>query len=190
VEKTIRGKAYVLGDDIDTDQIIPARHLVYDLDDENERKLYGRYAFSGLPKGKAGLPYGNVPFVKKGGYRSEYSIIIAGKNFGCGSSREHAPVALNMAGVKAVVALSYARIFYRNSVDGGFLIPYETSTSLFQEIRTNDQVEINREVSQIKNITIGKNYSLKPLGEIAEIVEAAGIFGYARKHNMLRQERI
>jgi len=186
VEKTIRGKAYVLGDDIDTDQIIPARHLVYDLDDENERRLYGRYAFSGLPKEKAGLPYGDIPFVREGEYRSEYSIIIAGKNFGCGSSREHAPVALNMAGIKAVVALSYARIFYRNSVDGGFLIPYETSTSLFQEIRTNDQVEIDRELDQIKNISTGKNYFLKPSGEVAEIIEAGGIFGYAQKHNMLR----
>ena len=186
MEKIIRGKAYVLGDDIDTDQIIPARHLVYNLDDENERKLYGKYALSGLPKEMAGLPHGNIPFVRENVYVSEYSIVIAGKNFGCGSSREHAPVALNIAGVKAVVAVSYARIFYRNSVDGGFLIPYEIDESLSQEISTDDLIEIDREHNQIKNLSTGKSYSLKPLGEVAEIVEAGGIFGYARKHNMLR----
>jgi len=186
VEKIIRGNAYVLGDDIDTDQIIPARHLVYNLDDENERKLYGKYAFSGLPKEMMGLPYGNIPFVKEGRYKSEYSIVIAGKNFGCGSSREHAPVALSIAGVKAVVALSYARIFYRNSVDGGFLIPYEISEFLSQEIRTNDPVEIDKEHNQIKNLSTGKSYPLKPLGEVGEIIEAGGIFGYARRYNMLR----
>ncbi len=111
----IRGKAYVIGDNIDTDQIIPAKHLVYSLSDPEERKLYGKYAFSGVPDAAAGLPHGNVKFAPENDYRSPYQIVVGGKNFGCGSSREHAAEALQIAGVQAVVAESYARIFYRNA---------------------------------------------------------------------------
>src|SRR5919202_4718170 len=111
----IRGKAYVLGHNIDTDQIIPAKHLVYSLADPEERKLYGAYALSGVPDQVAGLPSGQVKFVPEGQHQAPFKIIVAGKNFGCGSSREHAPVALQIAGVEAVLAESYARIFYRNA---------------------------------------------------------------------------
>src|SRR3990172_430782 len=126
MKNIIKGKGYVLCNDIDTDQIISAQHLVYSLSDPEERKQYGRYALSSVPDGLAGLPAGNVRFVNEGECLYQFNIIIAGKNFGCGSSREHAPVALNIAGVEAVVAESYARIFYRNSVDGGFFVPFET----------------------------------------------------------------
>ena len=91
MEDKIKGKAYVLGNNIDTDQIIPAEHLVYSLTDENESKLYGRYALSGVPKAKGGLPKGNIPFIDGDRNESDYSILIGGSNFGCGSSREHAP---------------------------------------------------------------------------------------------------
>ena len=117
---TIRGRAYVLGDHVDTDQIIPAQHLVYSLTDPDERKLYGKHALSSVPPEGAGLPKGNVPFVLEGEHRSEYAVLVGGGNFGCGSSREHAPFALREAGIEAVVAESYARIFYRNAIDGGF----------------------------------------------------------------------
>jgi 3-isopropylmalate/(R)-2-methylmalate dehydratase small subunit len=90
---TIRGKAFVLGDNIDTDQIIPAGWLKLSTTNPEERKLYGKYAMSGVPKGQSGLPSGTVPFIKEG-TTSDFRIIIGGKNFGCGSSREHAPLAI------------------------------------------------------------------------------------------------
>jgi len=182
----ISGKAYVLGHDVDTDQIIPAQYLVYSLSDPEERKVYGIYALSSVPEEQAGLPGGHVRFVKEGGHESPYKIIIAGKNFGCGSSREHAPAALNIAGVEAVVAESYARIFYRNSVDGGFFVPFEVEGHLFQEVRTGDEVEIDVNGSILRNLTTGKDYPLKPLGDVAEIIKAGGIFAFARQSGMLR----
>ena len=110
MKKVIEGLAYVLGDDIDTDQIIPAEHLVYSLSDPEEKKNYGRFALSGVPQNYAGLPNGNISFTEKGNFESKYSIIIGGKNFGCGSSREHAPACMEIAGVKAVVAQTYVTL--------------------------------------------------------------------------------
>ena len=185
MKKTIKGLVYVLGDDIDTDQIIPAHHLVYDLDNSEERKLYGAYALSGVPSKKAGLPDGDMVFVEEGLHTSMYSIVIAGKNFGCGSSREHAPVALQIAGVQAVIANSYARIFYRNSIDGGYIIPYECELDLMQAFQTNHFAEINTAKNQLINLTTNENYILKPLGEVVEILEVGGIFEYARKNNLI-----
>ncbi|MBN2104999.1 3-isopropylmalate dehydratase [bacterium] len=181
----ISGKAYVLGNDVDTDQIIPAEHLVYNMDEPEERRLYGMYALSGVPPQKSGLPKGNIPFVPKNSDKSIYKIIIAGKNFGCGSSREHAPAALSIAGVQAVVALSYARIFYRNTVDGGFLIPFESKDSLFNKIRTGDEITIRQDMYILKNITTEKSYNLKSLGEVAGIVETGGLFLYAKRKNLI-----
>jgi 3-isopropylmalate/(R)-2-methylmalate dehydratase small subunit len=186
MKEKIVGKAYVLGHDVDTDQIIPAQHLVYSLSDPEEKKKYGANALSGVPESQAGLPLGHVRFVEEGAFLSPFKVIIAGKNFGCGSSREHAPVSLNIAGVEAVVAESYARIFYRNSVDGGFFIPYETPDRLVQEIATGDEIEIDVEKSVLTDRTTGKRYPLKPLGDVAEIVNAGGIFSYARKSGMIR----
>ncbi|WP_319370469.1 3-isopropylmalate dehydratase [uncultured Ilyobacter sp.] len=172
----IRGKVYVLGDDIDTDQIIPASHLVYRVDDPEESKLYGKYALSGLPTEikKAS------PFVKEGEFTSEYTVVIAGKNFGCGSSREHAPLCLEKAGVKAVIAESYARIFYRNAIDGAFLIPYESEAKIFDKFSTGDEIELDGDRSTIKNVTTGEKFSLKSIGDAYEIVKAGGIFKYAK----------
>ncbi len=182
----IQGKAYVLGDNIDTDQIIPAHYLVYDLDDPEERKLYGKYALSSVPQNVAGLPDGHIPFISEGTDQSLFSIIVAGKNFGCGSSREHAPVALNMAGVKAVVANSYARIFYRNSIDGGYFVPYEWKVDGPQEIRTGDLIEIDESQRKLKNLTTHKIYDLESMGEIIDIIHAGGIFQYAQKMKMVK----
>ncbi len=185
MEKIIKGKAFVLGDNIDTDQIIPAEHLVYSLSDPEESKKYGHFALSGVPLQSAGLPEGGIPFINKEESKSEFNILIGGANFGCGSSREHAPFALNVAGVEAIIAESYARIFYRNCVDGGFLIPYETSQKLNNKIKTYDELEINLNENTIKNLTTGVLYKLRPLGDVLPIIEAGNIFEYARQNGMM-----
>ena len=185
MEQVIAGRAYVLGDNIDTDQIIPAEHLVYSLSDPEEKKNYGKFALSGVPKDDAGLPEGNKLFVEEGKFESEYTIIIGGKNFGCGSSREHAPACLKIAGIQAIIATSYARIFYRNSVDGGFFIPFESSDKLVNNIRTGDNLTVNVEVGALTNNSSNQTFKLQPLGEVAEIVKAGNIFEYARKAGMI-----
>ena len=185
MEQVIAGRAYVLGDNIDTDQIIPAEHLVYSLSDPEEKKNYGKFALSGVPKDNAGLPEGNKLFVEEEKFESEYTIIIGGKNFGCGSSREHAPACLKIAGIQAIIATSYARIFYRNSVDGGFFIPFESSDKLVNNIRTGDNLTVNVEVGALTNNSSNQTFKLQPLGEVAEIVKAGNIFEYARKAGMI-----
>ncbi len=187
MKKIIKGKAFVLGDNIDTDQIIPAEYLSYNPSIESERKMFGRYALSGVPKDVSGLPDGNIPFVDmsdENNCKSEFTIVIAGKNFGCGSSREHAPLALAEAGVQAVVANFYARIFFRNAVNGGYIIPFETDEEIYKEIKTGDTVTIDTEQSLLTDETTGKTYKLKPLGDVAEIIEAGGLFAYAKKKNI------
>ena len=185
MKKIIEGKAFVLGNDVDTDQIIPAEHLVYSLTDPEEKKNYGKFALSGVPQDGAGLPGGSHPFVDEGKFESEYSILIGGKNFGCGSSREHAPACLKIAGIQAVVAESFARIFYRNSVDGGFFIPFESQTKIMNEINTGDAIVIDLGAETLTNNTSGKSYSLKSLGEVIDIIEAGNIFEYARKTGLI-----
>ncbi len=185
MKPVIQGKAYVVGDAIDTDQMIPAEHLVYSLSDPEERKLYGRYAMSGVPLGKQGLPFGDRPFTESDAFESAYTIIIGGTNFGCGSSREHAPFALQQAGCEAVIAQSFARIFYRNAVDGGFVVPYETRERLNEEIRTGDELTLDTSLGALTNHTTGKEYLLNPLGEVAEILRAGNVFEYARKAGLM-----
>lgn len=185
MKKEITGKVFVLGNDIDTDQIIPAQYLSYNPAIAEERKMFGVYALCGVPDDKSGLPKGNIPFVPKGEDKSPYSIILAGKNFGCGSSREHAPIALQAAGIEAVIAEFYARIFFRNSVNGGYLIPFETPKRLCEEISTGDELKIDIPKNELTNLTTNKTYPLTPLGDILPIIEAGDVFKYAKKSGML-----
>jgi len=184
VKKIIKGKCYVVGDDIDTDQIIPAQYLTYNPAIPEERKMFGKFAMSGLPEKSRGLPFGGIPFVKEGAGNSEYRLVIAGRNFGCGSSREHASICLQEAGVEACVAEFYSRIFFRNSVNGGYLIPFETEERLVEQIKTGDELEIDVEHHQVKNLTSGKVFHLKPIGEALPIIEAGDIFKYAKLKGM------
>lgn len=150
-------------DNIDTDVIIPGTYLK--IHDYNE---LATHAMEGLDP--------DFPSKVKDG-----DFIVAGKNFGCGSSREHAPIALSTCGIKAVIATSFARIFYRNSVDGAFLLPIEIDDETYQKISNSDQLEINIEKNEIKNITKNETYSMKPFSEIiAKIISAGGIFKYKK----------
>jgi 3-isopropylmalate/(R)-2-methylmalate dehydratase small subunit len=150
-------------DNIDTDVIIPGTYLK--IHDYNE---LATHAMEGLDP--------DFPSKVKDG-----DFIVAGKNFGCGSSREHAPIALSTCGIKAVIATSFARIFYRNSVDGAFLLPIEIDDETYQKISNSDQLEIIIENNEIKNITKNETYSMKPFSEIiAKIISAGGIFKYKK----------
>lgn len=185
MKETIRGLAYVVGDAIDTDQIIPAEHLVYSLKKPEERKMYGRFAMSGVPVEGQGLPFGGRPFTEPDAYTSQYTIIIGGGNFGCGSSREHAPFALMEAGAEAVVAESFARIFYRNAVDGGFVVPFESRVKLNERIRTGDDLELDTGLGKLTNHTTGEEFLLNPLGDVADILKAGNVFEYARQAGLM-----
>ncbi|HVL11604.1 MAG TPA: 3-isopropylmalate dehydratase [Gemmata sp.] len=188
MQSRIEGSAYVLGDNIDTDQIIPAQYLTYNPAIPAEFKMFGKFALCGVPDDQAGLPKGHVPFHAPGGdeFVSPYKIVVGGKNFGCGSSREHAPIALAAAGVVAVVAEFYARIFYRNAVNGGYLVPLESKVRLIDRVCTGDQLVIDVAAGTLKNQTSGEAFDLHPLGEVGPIIEAGGLFPYAQKVGMLR----
>ena len=189
MEKMIRGKAFVVGDNVDTDQIIPAEFLSYNPADAEERKYFGMYAMSGVPGAESGLPAGGVPFVGAGQFAGEYAVIIAGRNFGCGSSREHAPLAIAEAGCHAVIAESYARIFYRNSINGGYLVPFETPRRLVDRIATGAEVLLDTEAQTLTDVSAGTTSALAPLGDVSEIIQAGGIFEYARASGMMKDLR-
>ncbi|XP_071730810.1 3-isopropylmalate dehydratase small subunit 1-like [Rutidosis leptorrhynchoides] len=176
---SFHGTCYVVRDNIDTDQIIPAEYLTLVPSKPEEYKKLGSYALIGLPASY------ETRFVEPGEYQSKYSTIIAGDNFGCGSSREHAPVALGAAGVTAVVAESYARIFFRNSVATGEIYPLESEVRVCDECNTGDVVTIELDQSLLINHTTGKEYKLKPIGDAGPVIEAGGIFAYARKAGMI-----
>jgi len=177
-QQTVRGKVYVLGDNVDTDQIIPAQYLNLVPTIPEEYEKLGSYALSGLPES---LP----AFVPKGKMRSEFAIVIGGRNFGCGSSREHAPVALGAAGVQAVVAESYARIFFRNAVATGELFPCESQERLCETFLTGAEAELDIQAGTVTDLGSGKVFRLKPLGAVAPVIEAGGIFAYARAAGMI-----
>jgi len=176
----IRGKAFVVLDNIDTDQIIPAQYLNLVPTIPEEYEKLGGFALCGLPRDQ--YP---TRFVQEGHARSAYTVVVAGRNFGCGSSREHAPIALGAAGCRAVVAESYARIFFRNSVATGELYPVEAATRLCDNIRTGDEVELNLDANTLKLIKTGNTFVMRPLGDARPVIDAGGIFEYARRTGMI-----
>ncbi|CAN1195480.1 3-isopropylmalate dehydratase small subunit 1 [Linum perenne] len=176
---SFHGLCYVVGDNIDTDQIIPAEYLTLVPSNPAEYEKLGSYALIGLPASY------ETRFIDPDQTKTKYSIVIAGENFGCGSSREHAPVALGAAGVAAVVAQSYARIFFRNSVATGEVYPLDTEVRVCEECRTGDVLTIELAESRLINHTTGKEFVLQPIGDAGPVIEAGGIFAYARKTGMI-----
>src|SRR5438270_9864398 len=138
MQSVFAGPVYVVRDNIDTDQIIPAQYLnlIPTIPDEYEK--LGSYALCGLPESLYPTRY-----VIEGQLDSQYPIVVGGRNFGCGSSREHAPIALGSAGCKIVLAEGFARIFFRNSVATGELYPCECVDRLCDMLKTGDVVNVD-----------------------------------------------
>lgn len=155
------GRAWKFGDDIDTDAIIPGRYLV--INDPAELALH---LFEGVRPEMATQ-------VRQGDF------IVAGDNFGCGSSREHAPLALKGAGITAVIAKSFARIFFRNAINIG--LPLFICSEV-DRIRDGDPIEIDMAEGIIHNLSSGESYKTTPLPQfLREIVEAGGLVEYTKR---------
>ncbi len=157
----IEGRVWKFGDNIDTDAIIPARYLNTSDPDELAKHIM-EDADSDFPnKVRAG------------------DLIIAESNFGCGSSREHAPIAIKAAGIHAVVAKSFARIFYRNSFNIG--LPIFESEEAPDRITEGDKIEIDADMGIIKNVTKGEEYTAKPIPPfMQELISAGGLIEWTK----------
>jgi 3-isopropylmalate dehydratase small subunit len=158
----ITGTIYKFGDDVNTDEIIPARYL----NTSDPKELAAHVMEDADPQ---------FPARVKGG-----DIIVAGKNFGCGSSREHAPLAIKAAGVACVVAESFARIFYRNALNIGLTIM--ESPAAAAEAQTGHAFKVDTAAGQITNETRNRTYSAKPIPPfMQELIAAGGLMEYVRK---------
>jgi 3-isopropylmalate/(R)-2-methylmalate dehydratase small subunit len=180
MQSVFTGPVYVVRDNIDTDQIIPAQYLTLVPTIPDEYEKLGSYALCGLPDSIYPTRY-----VKDGQLESEYPIVIGGRNFGCGSSREHAPIALGSAGCKVVLAESFARIFFRNCVATGELYPCECVERLCDVLKNGDVVTVDLDAGTVTVKNTGKAYKFKPLGDVRPVVDAGGLFNYARKTGMI-----
>jgi 3-isopropylmalate/(R)-2-methylmalate dehydratase small subunit len=163
----IRGRVWRFGNDIDTDVIIPARYLI-----TSEPRELAKHVMEGIDRDFPGR-------VREG------DIIVAGKNFGCGSSREHAPIAIKASGVQAVVAKSFARIFYRNAFNIG--LPIFESVEASEKIREADEIEIDAGKGIIKDLTTDEEYEANPIPSfMQELIEAGGLVEWTKKKLMAR----
>ena len=157
-----KGTVWKVGNDVDTDVIIAARYL-NDASDENMRKHCLEDA---IPNFSQVISAGD--------------ILVAGKNFGCGSSREHAPISIKVSGISCVIAGSFARIFYRNAINIG--LPIIASPQAAAEIQAGDQLEIDVEQGIIKNLSQGKTYQGETFPPfIQEIIAAGNLLNYVKK---------
>lgn len=156
-----QGKAWKAGDDVDTDLIIAAKYL-NDSSDKNMRD----HCLESVIKNFAQVI-------------SSGDILVVGKNFGCGSSREHAPIAIKAAGISVVVAKSFARIFYRNAINIG--LPIVTAPDAVDEIEEGDSLKIDVDKGQLINITKGKSYEAEIFPEfIKEIIAKGNLLNYVK----------
>lgn len=157
----IKGRVIKYGSNVDTDVIIPARYL--NTTDEKELSIH---CFEDLDK--------DFPQKVK-----ERKIIVAGENFGCGSSREHAPLAIKASGVKLIIAKSFARIFFRNSINIGLAVIQSPQAS--ENISDGDELEVDLGEGTIKNISNGQSFKISPIPQfIQEIIKSGGYIEYTR----------
>lgn len=162
MKKTVEGKAWVFGDNIDTDAILPARYLVYTTEEQ-----LAKYAMTGT----------DPEFPEKA---TVGDIIVGGKNFGCGSSREHAPIGLKGLGISMVIAESFARIFYRNSINIGF--PLLECKDISKHVKEGDVLRVNLDKGTIKNVTTGAELTGQKLPDfMMEILNNGGLMPHLKK---------
>jgi 3-isopropylmalate/(R)-2-methylmalate dehydratase small subunit len=180
MQSVYTGPVYVVRDNIDTDQIIPAQFLNLIPTIPEEYVKLGSYAMCGLPESL--YP---TRFVEADELDSKYPIIIGGRNYGCGSSREHAPIALGSANCRIVVAEGFARIFFRNCVATGEVYPCECVDRLCDVLKTGDVATVDLDTATVTVAANGKTYALKPLGDVRPVVDAGGLFNYARNSGMI-----
>ena len=163
ISVSIRGSVWQFADDIDTDQIYPGKYLPL-----TDKKEMAAHAMEGMPEGEN--------FIKK---VKPGDILVAGKNFGCGSSREHAAVAIRGAGISVIIAESFARIFYRNCVNMALPI---LELKEAKAIKTGDELEVNLETGKIVNITTTKKYNAQPVSGLElKIMQVGGVLEYLKK---------
>jgi 3-isopropylmalate/(R)-2-methylmalate dehydratase small subunit len=175
--KQIRDSVYVLGDNIDTDQILTAEFMKVNPSTDEGYKELGSLAMCGLPDTFE-------PFVDANTGKAFHRIVLAGDNFGCGSSREHAPVALGASGVRAVVAKSFARIFYRNCIATGELVPIECPDLDPSVFENGEEVEIDIENLLLRCAAKNIDLAVRDFGPLSEIIEAGGLFAYAKQRGI------
>jgi len=157
-----KGNTWKFGDHIDTDVIIPARYL-----NTSDPKELASHCMEDYDK----------EFIKK---IKSGDIIVAGENFGCGSSREHAPIAIKEAGISCVIAKSFARIFFRNAINIG--LPIFESSETFEQSKQGDILEVDSETGIIKNFRNNKEFQINPLPDfIGNIISAGGLVAYTKK---------
>ena len=162
MEKHLSGRAWVYGDNIDTDVIIPARHLT-----SSDPKVLAMHCMEDI----------DASFVKEA---KPGDIVVGGANFGCGSSREHAPLAFLGAGVSAVVAANFARIFFRNAINVG--LPILECPEIVGRVAKGDILDIDLGTGVITNQTSGEAFRAQPFPEfLNDLVEAGGLVEYGRK---------
>lgn len=158
----LQGKVHRFGNDIDTDLIIPARYL-----NTSDPKELAQHCMEDA----------DPDFVRK---VKPGDLIVAGKNFGCGSSREHAPIAIKAAGVSCVIAASFARIFFRNAINIG--LPIFESPEASQKIAEGDLVEVNLDTGKIINLTRNETYQAAAFPPfMQELINAGGLIEYVKK---------
>ena len=164
----LEGRVWKFGDNVDTDVIIPARFL--NVSDQN---LLAKNCFVDLrPDFSKTVRPGDV--------------IVAGSNFGCGSSREHAPLAIKTAGVSCVIAKSFARIFFRNSFNMG--LPIFESPEAVEGIRQGDELLVDSEAGTIQNLTTGKTYQAQPIPPfMQQLIAAGGLMNYVKNFKMKQE---
>lgn len=161
----LKGNTWKFGNDIDTDAIIPARYL-----NTADPKELAKYVMEDATPGFAQM-------VKPG------DILIGGKNFGCGSSREHAPLSIIGAEITCVIAESFARIFYRNCINVG--LPIFECAEAAKDIKEGDEISVDTETGVIKNLTTGQNYQGNPFPDfMQELIKAGGLMNYIKEHKM------
>jgi 3-isopropylmalate/(R)-2-methylmalate dehydratase small subunit len=157
----MRGKVHRFGDDINTDEILPARYL-----NTIEPQALAAHC----------LEDADPEFVKKA---RPGDIIVAGENFGCGSSREHAPISIKAAGVACVVAKSFARIFFRNAINIG--LPIVTCPEAVADAHAGDELDIDLAKGELKNLTTGHAFTFPPFTrELQEIIAAGGLMAFVK----------